>query len=93
VAVLNVSITPEDPNVTFTAGNIGQITVANADQAPKLYEVAFNSPLGPMVTVLATLNQGAASGLCTWEMSIDLVGRDGLGEGAGEIARWSHSLN
>jgi hypothetical protein len=78
VNVFNVSIAPEDPNTLFSTGGagIGQITIANADTAPKLYEVALSAPIGPMLAVIATLNQGAATGACVWEMSVDLLGRD-----------------
>lgn len=79
VQVANVSISPDDPNVLFSVpppAVVAEATIANADTAPRLYALQFTAPIGMMLAVAATYSQGATLGACSWEMSVDLVGRD-----------------
>ena len=73
VVVQNALRVDDEPNVIYAA-DLGNVTVATADAAPKLYTLGFSSDIGPMLRLLLRWNQGSTSAV-NFALSIDLLGR------------------
>jgi len=79
IAVTNAFISEDDPSTLFVDPyeNLAEIILNSAIiQAGGVFTASLDQPIGPMVAIKTYLNLGAGSTACTWEMSIDLLGRD-----------------
>lgn len=79
ISVTNAFISPDDPSILFLdpINKLAQIVIDGSTiAAGAVFSAQLDDPIGPMLAVNASVNAGAAGDACTWEMSIDLVGRD-----------------
>lgn len=78
VSAKNVSYTCDEPDVPYLESGtpVAQISVAAADNAPKLFVEALATPIGDQLQVVLEWAHGADTGTKTFSISVELELRD-----------------